>query len=127
VGSPAPDATSAIKRCHELRTKPLKDFTVEDLRIMIEQQVALNRLVGLALTRLRTDPLLKGDRYPGDLLATVLRVDAAFWEPRFDPEVEARKLAESLRERSDLEPELRELIKTFIHDHPHRSVNDFPD
>ena len=122
-----PDASPVIKRCHELRTKPLRDFTDEDLRVMIEQQVALNRLVGLALTRLRADPLRESGRYPGDLLASVLRVNAAFWEPLFDPEVATRKLAESLRERSDLKPELRELIRTFIRDHPHRSASDFPD
>jgi hypothetical protein len=125
---PAPsDATPAIKRCHELRTKPLRDFTVEDLRIMIEQQVALNHLVEIALTRLRADPLLKGDRYPGDLLASVLRVDPAFWEPRLDPEVSARILAENLRERTELEPELRELAEAFIRDHPARSANGFSD
>jgi len=45
-----PDAPFLTKRCHELRTKPLGDFTVEDLRIMIEQKVALHRLVGVALT-----------------------------------------------------------------------------
>lgn len=125
---PAPaDATPVIKRCHELRTKPLKDFTVEDLRIMIEQQVAPNLLVGLALTRLRADPLLDSGRYPGDLLAGVLQVDAAFWERRLDPEVAARNLADSLRQRSDLEPELRKLIHTFIRDHPRRSASDFPE
>jgi len=122
-----PDATFLIKRCHELRTKPLRDFTVEDLRIMIGQQVALHRLVGLALDRLRSDPLLEGDCYPGDLLASVLRVDAAFWNPFPDLEVEARKLAESLRDRSGLEPGLRELIETFIRDHPARSAARFSD
>jgi CDI immunity proteins len=123
----SPDATPAMKRCHELRTKPLKDFTDEDLRTMIEQQVALDLLVGPALTRLRVDPLLDSGCYPGDLLASVLRVNAPFWEPRFDPEVATRKLAESLSERSNLQPELRELIRTFIRDHPHRSVSDVPD
>lgn len=122
-----PDATPALKRRHELRTKPLKDFTDEDLRTMIEQQVALNLLVGPALTRLRRDPLLESGRYPGDLLASVLRVNAPFWEPRFDPEVATRKLAESLRDRSNLVPELRELIRTFIRDHPHRSVSHISD
>jgi hypothetical protein len=57
----------------------------------------------------------------------VLRVNAAFWEPLFDPEVATRKLAEGLRERSGLKPELRELIRTFIRDHPHRSASDFAD
>ena len=123
-GPAPPDATPLIKRCHELRTKPLRDFTVEDLRIMIGQQVALNRLVPLALDRLRPDPLMEGDYYPGDLLASVLRVDAAFWERSPDLTVELRKLAEDLRERSELEPGLRELIETFIQDHSARPVRD---
>jgi len=123
-GPAPPDATLLIKRCHELRTKPLRDFTVEDLRVMIGQQIALNRLVPLALERLRRDPLVAGDYYPGDLLANVLRVDAAVWEWSPDLTVEMRKLAEGVRERTELDRELRELIKTFIQDHPARPVVD---
>jgi hypothetical protein len=123
-GPAPPDATTLIKRCHQLRTKPLKDFTIADLRIMIGQQVALNRLVPLALNRLRPDPLMAGDDYPGDLLDSVLRVDTTFWEWSPDLTVEMRKLAEDLRERFKLEPGLRELIKTFIQDHPARPVID---
>lgn len=122
-----PDATFLIRRCHELRTKPLKDFTVEDLRIMIGQQVGLPHLVPLALGLLRSDPLVAGDYYPGDLLASVLRVDAAFWEPLLDPEVEARRIAENVRERAELEPGLRELVETFIREHPPRSADGFSD
>jgi CDI immunity proteins len=48
-GPAPPEATTLIKRCHELRTKPLIDFTDEDLRTMIDQRVALDRLVPLAL------------------------------------------------------------------------------
>ena len=116
-GPAPPDATLLIKRCHQLRTKPLRDFTVEDLRIMIGQQVALNRLVPIALDRLQPDPLVEGDDYPGDLLASVLRVDAAFWARFPDLEVELRKLTKDLRERIALEPGLRELIETFIRAH----------
>ena len=92
-----------------------------------DQQIALDHLVWLALDRLRSDPLVEGDCYPGDLLASVLRVDAAFWEPSLDLEVEARKLAESVRDRLGLEPGLRELIETFIQDHPARSAARFSD
>jgi hypothetical protein len=107
-----------------LRTKPLRDFTVEDLRIMIGQQIALNRLVPLALDRLRIDLLSEGDGYPVDLLASVLRADATVWEWSPDLTVEMRKLAESLHERPDLDRELRELIRAFIRAHPARPVID---
>jgi hypothetical protein len=88
---------------------------------MIGQQIGLRELVPLALARLRSDPLAAGDHYPGDLLASLLRVDADFWESRLDPEVELRILAERLRGRADLEPGLRELAEAFVRDHPARS------
>jgi len=119
-GPAPPDATLLIKRCHELRTKPLIDFTVEDLRIMIEQRVALNRLVPLALKRLKPDPLVQGDYYPGDLLASVLRVDTVFWERSPDSDVSLRNVTEDLDERFKLEAGLRELIETFLRDHSAR-------
>ena len=119
-GPVPPDATLLIKRCHELRTKPLIDFTVEDLRIMIEQRVALDRLVPLALRRLNPEPLAQGDFYPADLLASVLRVDTAFWERSPDSDASLRKLTEDLDGRFKLEAGLHELIETFLRDHSAR-------
>jgi len=120
MGPVPPDATSLIKRCHQLRTKPLVDLTVEDLGIMIGQQVALNRLVPLALKRLLPDPRAEGDYYPGALLASVLRVDAVFWERSPDLDVSVRQLTRDLHERSKPVPGLRELIDTFLRDHSAR-------
>jgi CDI immunity proteins len=120
-GPAQPDATALVKRCHELRTKPLRDFTVEDLRVMITQQVALGHLVGLALDRLQTDPLA-GDDFPGDLLASMLQVDALFWEKSPDLDVEVRRLAERLAEQLELAPGLRELIQSFSRDHSARRI-----
>lgn len=120
-GPASPDATLVAKRCHELRTKPLRDFTVEDLRIMIGQQVALGRMVALSLDRLQPDSLVEYD-FPGDLLASVLQVDAVFWERSPDLDLEVCRLAERLDERLELEPALRELIKTFIQDHAARRI-----
>lgn len=68
-----------VRRCHALRRKPLHDFTIEDLRIMIGQNISLNYLVPLAIEQLRRDHLVAGDFYPGDLLATVLKVESGFW------------------------------------------------
>ena len=116
------DATPLIMRCHELRTKPLRDFTDEDLRIMIGQQVALNHLVWPALERLGSDSLVEDDDYPTDLLASVLRVDPAYWERSPDYDLELHRLAEGARERFKLAPELRELIETFNRDHSARRI-----
>lgn len=119
-GPAPPDATPLITRCHELRTKPLRDFTAEDLQIMIRQQVALNHLVWPALDRLRSDSLVEYDDYPTDLLASALRVDPAFWERSPDYDQELNKLGKGARERFNLAPELRELIETFDRDHAAR-------
>jgi hypothetical protein len=116
-GPAPPGAAPVIKRCHELRSKPLRDFTVEDLRIMIGQQLALNHLVSLAFERLEPNPLVRGDVYRGDLLASVLGVDAAFWEQFPDPDVSLRTLIDGVAGRSQLEPGLQDLIETFLRDH----------
>src|SRR5258708_1749 len=68
-----------VRTCHALRRKPLRDFTIEDLRIMIGQNFSLNYLIPLAIEHLQQDPLVAGDFFPGDLLANVLKVKADFW------------------------------------------------
>ena len=121
-GPAPPDATPLTTRCHELRTKPLRDFTVEDLRIMIGEQVALNHLVWAALDRLRSASLVEDDDYPADLLASALRVDSAYWERSPDYDLELHNLAEGARERFELTPELRRLIEAFSRDHSARRI-----
>jgi hypothetical protein len=68
-----------VTTVHRLRRKPLKDLTVEDLRLLIGQGIGLRFLVPLAVEQLELDPLVAGDFYPGDLLAAVLRVGDAYW------------------------------------------------
>src|SRR5512132_3556790 len=57
-----------VRTCHRLRTKPVGEFGVEDLRIMIGQNIGLPFLLPLALERLEEGPWASGDMYPGDLL-----------------------------------------------------------
>jgi CDI immunity proteins len=78
-GKPSYDSYLSIT-CHRLRKKPIGDFSVEDLRIMIGQGIGLPWLIPLALRVLERDPLSEGDFYPGDLLGSVLRVEKTFWE-----------------------------------------------
>ncbi|MFD0864191.1 contact-dependent growth inhibition system immunity protein [Sungkyunkwania multivorans] len=80
-----------VKTCHQLRKKPLKDFEIEDLRIMIGQNIGLKFLIPLALEKLRQDILAEGDYYEGDLLKAVLTSEIEFWnlEPKLTKELEA--------------------------------------
>jgi contact-dependent growth inhibition (CDI) system CdiI-like immunity protein len=79
-----------VTTIHRLRRVPLRQFTVEDLRIMIGQNIGLQYLVPLALEHLRRNPLAEGDYYPGDLLKMVLSADAKFWQnhPEWRKEVD---------------------------------------
>ncbi|MCF1193115.1 hypothetical protein LRR18_16120 [Mangrovimonas sp. AS39] len=80
-----------VKTCHQLRKKPIKDFEIEDLRIMIGQNIGLKFLIPLALEKLRQDILAEGDYYEGDLLKAVLTSEIEFWnlEPKLTKELEA--------------------------------------
>ena len=68
-----------VATVHNLRHKPIGEFTVEDLRTTIGQSVGLPHLVQLAIANLGSDPLIEGDLYPGDLLSCVLRIADSFW------------------------------------------------
>jgi hypothetical protein len=72
---PGSSATTLVRRCTELRRKPLCEFAVEDLRIMLGQQIGVTHLLPLAVNVLEDDPFAEGDFFPGDLLLTVLRLD----------------------------------------------------
>lgn len=77
-GEPEFDSSLVI-RCHKLRYKPLKDFTAEDLRLLIGQNFSLGYLMPIAIECLKEDLFAEGMYYPGDLLNNVLSVEASFW------------------------------------------------
>jgi uncharacterized protein (UPF0335 family) len=92
-----------VQTCHRLRRKPLNEFTVEDLRIMIGQEIGLLRLVPITLEKLEAEPLAKGDCYPGDLLRAILKVGGPFWERHADW---LRRTREVVRKAESLLPSL---------------------
>ena len=77
--SPPEYDSHLVRTCHQLRTKPIGDFTAEDLRIMIGQEIGLFFLVPLALQMLEPDIAVSGAFFPGDLLEAVLRVPEDYW------------------------------------------------
>ena len=68
-----------VRTCHQLRKKQLKDFSIEDLRIMIGQNIGLRYLISLAIEALEKNILAEGDYYEGDLLKSVLTSDVNYW------------------------------------------------
>ncbi|MCZ7427798.1 contact-dependent growth inhibition system immunity protein [Micromonospora sp. WMMA1949] len=123
---PGREATSLVRRCSELRRKPLAEFTVEDLRIMLGQGSGVSALLPLAVQVLLRDPLAEGDYYPGDLLANVLRLPDSAWSGlRTERERLRSVLAELVagRPSSDAGPDprdpdqrLRGAIRQFLGD-----------
>ena len=95
-GPAPPDSTGLVMRCHALREKPLADFSVENLRLMIGQQIALPHLLPLALGQLDENPLAEGDLYRGDLLNAVLGVDEEFWSKNLDLLEDVRNVLDAL-------------------------------
>ena len=95
-GNPPPDATRLISTVHALRRRPIGSLDIEGLRILLGQQVGVDALTPLALTRLEDDPLAEGDFYPGDLLVAVLRLPAGHWRARPDQLARLRKVIDAL-------------------------------
>ena len=103
-----------ISTVHRLRKKPLAQFTVEDLRIMIGQGVGLPHLMPLAVEVLERQPLAEGDYYPGDLLASVVGAEA--WLVG-QTTLASRVVAVARRilaEPSAVDPELLDRLAKFI-------------
>jgi hypothetical protein len=71
-----------VTNSHHLRHKPLREFTAEDLRFMLGQQISLPVLMPMALDVLETAPFA-GDN-PGSLLHSALAVDTRFWRDHPD-------------------------------------------
>ena len=69
-----------VMTVYQLRKKPLKDFTIEDLRITIGQNMSLEYLMPIALKELKKNILAEGHFNPGDLLSNVLTVDINYWK-----------------------------------------------
>lgn len=68
-----------VTECHRLRTVPIESLSVENLRMLIGQNIALELLVPIALDHLESAPLASGAMYKGDLLFSLASVQNEFW------------------------------------------------
>jgi hypothetical protein len=100
-----------VKTCHQLRKKPIKDFDIEDLRIMIGQNIGLKFLIPIALDKLRDNILAEGDYYEGDLLKAVLTSETEFWNNESELTGELEAIISDNEER--LKEQEPDLLETF--------------
>lgn len=87
---PPPDATGLMRRVHATRQRPLTELTPEDLRVLVAQQLALVRVLPIAVQVLIEDPFVSGDFYPGDLLLAVIRAPDDAWDHLSDMTLASR-------------------------------------
>jgi contact-dependent growth inhibition (CDI) system CdiI-like immunity protein len=114
IWPPADDDSYLVSTVHRLRKKPLAEFTVEDLRIMLGQGVGLPHLMPRAVGVLEREPLAEGDFYPGDLLSSVIQAES--WLVG-RPALASRVIAVARRvlaEAGGVDPELRGRVAEFI-------------
>lgn len=114
---PAPSFHSGlVTRCHELRKKPLSDFTIADLQKMIGQNIGISFLLSIAIDKLRKNPLVEGDFYAGDLLVSILTRDSSVLRanPSFYKELISICHAALASKEPVLSGENRTLVQKFI-------------
>ncbi len=78
-GVPASEMSFLVRRTYELRKKKLIDLEIEDLRLLINQNIALPYILSLALQVLQDNIMAEGDYYEGDLLFAALTVEDNYW------------------------------------------------
>jgi hypothetical protein len=111
VSMPEYDSALVLK-CRRLRSVPLNEFTVEDVRLMIGQDLSLEYLMPIAIEHLEKNPFVAGDYYPGDLLKNALGIRLDFWEQH--PEL-LRKM-QLIAEKASLELSALQVIDEIRQD-----------
>lgn len=101
-----------VTTVYKLRKKNLEEFSVEDLRIVIGQNLSLPILIPKAIDALEKDILAEGDFYPGDLLGNVLSVVPQFWSDYPELKTKLKKIfarsQQRIKHASDLSEHLKE-------------------
>jgi CDI immunity proteins len=90
--------STLIGTCHRLRKKLIDQFTIEDLRIMIGQNIGTEYLMPKALNVLDINPLADGDFFAGDLLYCVVTLPLEYWKKHLEHLNRTKKIVLSVLE-----------------------------
>lgn len=87
--------SSVVINCHKYRKIPLKDLTIEQIRLLISQKIGLEYLVEIAFEKLDENILAEGDYFEGDLLEVVSRIPNEYWTENPNNFQKLRQMLES--------------------------------
>ncbi len=90
--TPTDEDSNVVRRGYSVTLKQLKDFTYEDVRFCLSQEIGLIFVVPMAIDILNNDILAEGHMYPGDIVRNLLRVDAEFWNLHTDLALEVKRV-----------------------------------
>ncbi len=80
-GNPEDAPTNMVRRCLKLRRMPLKEFSAEDCRLLLGQNIGVPFVVPLAIEFLGQNPMEEGTiGLPCALLRKVLLQPEEFWQ-----------------------------------------------
>lgn len=72
-------SSGLVEKCHAYRKIPIKDLSVEQLRLLVGQKIGLPFIIPKVIAVLNDNILAEGDLYPGDLLSVVLDLTEREW------------------------------------------------
>ncbi len=90
---PNADSSFLERRFYELHDRQIKDLTLKDIDLYIEQEYGLKYVVPIALDILDRDILTKVD-YEGALIFNILNINADYWSNNPDMKIRLVKIAE---------------------------------
>lgn len=94
-----------------VRTKPITDFSIDDICRACRQELYLEHVVPVALSAIEQD-VTAGYQYDGELASVLSRIPSAFWRSQINL---AKSVAKSLREGlGEFDEDIREEIKNFL-------------
>ena len=73
-----------IQKIHSIRKKWLRDFTPDEIRVCIAQEIGVAFLVPKALAILNGNPWIETEHYEGDLLKTCIDVPDEYWRDNIE-------------------------------------------
>lgn len=88
-----------IQKIHAIRNKCLRDFTVDEVRLCLAQDIGVAYLAQKALGFLETNPWIEAEHYEGDLLNTCIDISDEYWKQQMKERERMRIILQAANEQ----------------------------